>query len=387
MLTIYRRHRKECLHRKDGRAYRRCHCPIWVDGYLSDTEIRKSLGTRDWQKAQDTIRRWEADGQRTRDVREPETLDHAKQSYLADAVARKLAEPTVYKYTLLLRHLAAFAEERGLRTLKELTVEELGVFRSRWKDGPLSAGKKLERLRTFLRFCERRKWVTENAALDLKPPKVIQRPTMPFTSDEMTRILAAAGEYGETCAVNARDNARRIRALILLLRYSGMRIGDTVSLTADRIMGDRLFLYTAKTGTPVHIVLPEFVVRALEATPRVTERYFFWSGAGKLNAAISTWGERLQRVFKKAAVTGGHAHRFRDTFAVELLQTAVPIERVSVLLGHQSVRITEKHYNPWVRSRQEQLEADVRRSWARDPLALMETKGTPEVHGDVGALN
>jgi len=54
---------------------------------------------------------------------------------------------------------------------------------------------------------------------------------------------------------------------------------------------------------------------------------------------------------------------FRDTFSVELLLAGVPIERVSILLGHQSVRITEKHYAPWVRARQEQLEADVRRTW------------------------
>lgn len=54
-------------------------------------------------------------------------------------------------------------------------------------------------------------------------------------------------------------------------------------------------------------------------------------------------------------------NRFRDTFAVELLLSGVPIERVSILLGHSSVRITEKHYAPWVRDRQVQLEADVRR--------------------------
>jgi hypothetical protein len=39
------------------------------------------------------------------------------------------------------------------------------------------------------------------------------------------------------------------------------------------------------------------------------------------------------------------------------------MERVSVLLGHSSIKVTEKHYSPWVRARQEQLEADVRRSW------------------------
>jgi hypothetical protein len=42
------------------------------------------------------------------------------------------------------------------------------------------------------------------------------------------------------------------------------------------------------------------------------------------------------------------------------------------MLGHSSVKITEKHYSPWVRERQEQAEADVRRGWPRDPIVLME---------------
>jgi len=52
---------------------------------------------------------------------------------------------------------------------------------------------------------------------------------------------------------------------------------------------------------------------------------------------------------------------------VDLLQAGVPMERVSVLLEHSSIKTTEKHYAPWVRSRQEQLESDVRRSWERYP--------------------
>jgi integrase/recombinase XerD len=96
---------------------------------------------------------------------------------------------------------------------------------------------------------------------------------------------------------------------------------------------------------------------------------------------VGDWQRSLRRLFKLAGVPDAHAHRFRDTFAVELLLAGVPLERVSILLGHQSVRITEKHYSPWVAARQEQLEQDVRRTWDTDLLVLPETKGTSEVHG------
>jgi integrase len=94
---------------------------------------------------------------------------------------------------------------------------------------------------------------------------------------------------------------------------------------------------------------------------------FDFETPGSQDRIAGLWEKRLKKLFESAKVSKGQgnavSHRFRDTFAVELLLAGVPIERVSILLGHQSVRITEKHYNPWVRSRQEQLEADVARTW------------------------
>ncbi len=71
----------------------------------------------------------------------------------------------------------------------------------------------------------------------------------------------------------------------------------------------------------------------------------------------------MSRIFEMAKIEGGHIHRFRDTFAVELLLAGVPIDQVSILLGHSSVRITEKHYSPWVQARQDQLETAVKNAW------------------------
>jgi integrase len=158
---------------------------------------------------------------------------------------------------------------------------------------------------------------------------------------------------------------RTIGAFVLLLRHSGLRIGDAVMLERSRITLDKLFLYTAKTGTPVYVPLPEFVLTALAAIPKISDRYFFWTGGSKIDSATGDWQRTLKAVFDRARIPDGHAHRFRDTFAVGLLQAGVPIERLSVLLGHSSLKVTQRNYSQWVPARQEQLESDVRRSWAR----------------------
>jgi integrase/recombinase XerD len=48
---------------------------------------------------------------------------------------------------------------------------------------------------------------------------------------------------------------------------------------------------------------------------------------------------------------------------VSLLEAGVSMENVSTLLGHQSIRVTEKHYSPWVKTRQEALDKAVEKAF------------------------
>ena len=381
MLTIFRRHKKTCTHRNEGRDYRRCHCPISVEGFVGNELIRRALKTADWNRAQDVVREWEAK-QQVAQRELPVSIAQAADIFTADAKARNLAASTTYKYELLFKRLKDFARPAGYELLRDLDVDAMTRFRGEWKDGPRASQKKLERLRAFFRFCQRRKWVADNPASELKAPKITTSPTLPFTHDEMVKILEATEAYQSKAAHNAKLNAIRLRSLVLVLRYSGLRIGDAVSLSPDCLSGDTLFLYTAKTGTPVRVKIPEFVASTLRATPQMDGRYWFRTGKSKLRTAVGKWQRRLLALFEPAGIAGGHAHRFRDTFAVELMLAGVPLERVSVLLGHQSVRITERHYSPWVRARQEQLEADLQRAFASDPLVLMQTNPTQSTRGE-----
>src|SRR5205807_602195 len=223
MLTAYRRHLKNCRRRDEGRSYRNCRCPIWVDGILGGAEIRESLKVRDWQRAQEIIREWEIENRRTSQLTRKSTQEAWKE-FLADIEARKLNDSTARKYKLLNRQMEEFAQRRGLRVLADFDLSKVSQFRSEWKDGPRSSAKKLERLRAFFRFAQKRKWVAENPALDLKAPKISLCPTLPFSREEMVLILAATDQYKEEMPSHGIENGRRIRGLVLLLRYSGMRI-------------------------------------------------------------------------------------------------------------------------------------------------------------------
>lgn len=90
--------------------------------------------------------------------------------------------------------------------------------------------------------------------------------------------------------------------------------------------------------------------------------------APSARAAVSNWRKRIADVFEEAGIKDGHTRRFRDTFAVALLKRGFSLENVSRLLGHTSIKITEKHYNPWVKSRQDTLDADIKgaNGWLRE---------------------
>lgn len=353
MLVIYRRHNlKKC--RLRSRSEYRCKCPIWVTGTRANGErVREALKLRDWNRAQELVRKWDVEG--TRPVQPHRvSLDEWRDAFLQDCAARHLTEATIKLYRLLFKQLGAFAAARGIRFINEFDLAVLSDFRAGWVNGPLSAQKKLERLRGIFKFAVSRKWVAENFALALTSPKVKQKPTLPFTTDEVTAILKAAEGKGR----------ERIRAFILTMRFSGLRISDVTSLKTESLQGNRLFLYQAKTGEPVSVLLPEFVAGALRSVPLSNSQYFFWSGQSKLTTKVGFWRNRISKVFKRAKITNGHTHRFRDTFAVSLLEAGVSLEDVSALLGHQNLRVTQKHYAPWVRTRQDALDRAVQAALA-----------------------
>src|SRR5204863_9454995 len=177
------------------------------------------------------------------------------------------------------RRFVGYCSRKGFRVLQQLDVDAVRGFRHELvKDYSANAARKrLEYVRAFFRFCQDSGWITANPMAMVKPPEADLSPTLPFEKDQIDAMLKVAD--GFSAKGKFKDgNRKRLRAMILLLRYSGLRISDAAVLERARLSGDKLFLYTQKTGTPVWVPLPHLVVEALKGSPSDNAKYLFWNG-------------------------------------------------------------------------------------------------------------
>jgi len=257
-LTLYRRPLKRCQHyRTEGaRAAVKCSCPIWADGELNGKRYRKSLGLRDWARATRRLAALET-GQ------EPPSKPVAEAVELFLSANQDLAPGTQRNYRRTLRYLVAMAARKEIGSVAAIDVEALDQFRASREISPLTWAKELEILRCFFRFCLDRKWTTENPAKLLTAPRNLKpAPREPYTPSEMTKVLAACEAMGR-----GPYERMRARAMVLLLRYTGLRLGDVATLARDRVRNGEIHLYTAKNGNPVRLPVQPELQAALDSLP------------------------------------------------------------------------------------------------------------------------
>ena len=81
----------------------------------------------------------------------------------------------------------------------------------------------------------------------------------------------------------------------------------------------------------IFVPLPKVLIDALDACPG--KQFPLWTGESKKKSVIGNWQRALKKLFKLAKVPNGHAHRFRHTFAAELLLSGANLTNVAQLLG------------------------------------------------------
>jgi integrase len=386
-LQLYRRHCKECKgnHAEDSksgqfeegrRGWKRCDCLIHASGTIAGKFKRQSTGEWEWEKANSVATTWMAVGSWAPGASQPEppeipaptppriTVKQATDAYIAKCNSRDIKSPTLAKYKTLTNQLEAYCARLGYSYTDELGVLDMDRFYGSWKDGKKGKAKKLERLKSFVHFCLKRKWLTEDIAEDLQaPPNASElNPKSPFEDEELERIYAACDKIppqpkpGPGYRTWDGDDARDFIDVSI---YTGFRISDVATFdTSKRLNGNDVFVRMHKTGKPLYTWIPDWLAARLRAREKIHGPLIFMCGkTGNAKQLCDIWrNKRLKAVFELAGPfeEAPTPHRFRHTFARILLEKGVSVADVAELIGDTEA-VVRRHYAKWIKGRQIRL--------------------------------
>jgi integrase/recombinase XerD len=368
-VTIYVRHGAACCH-KENHVYKgkSCKCRKRLRWSHDGKQRDVSAKTRSWAEAEKAKQQVLA--QLGGDPTKPIHLESDSRMTIAAAAelflsskSEQVAEGVLKKYERELKRLEEFMSKHSKHVLAAIEEKDIILFQKGWSKVYKSKQTRRSlrtRYREFFRYCKRKKWVDDVPDFDKIPKDTAKdRPTLPLSAEQYDALLVAIPEtFADT------RKAQRVRAIVQLMRYSGLAIRDAVTLERSELIRDaerdvyRIVTSRTKTGTHISVPIADSdVSKELLSVPNDNKRYFFWNtGEGKPQSAVTNWQHDLRELFRAAGFPEGHPHQLRDSFAVGLLEDGVPMEKVSKALGHESIKTTEKYYAKWNKGQQDALD-------------------------------
>lgn len=324
----------------------------------------------------------------------------AKSIKLVDAVKgyllsrkSKCNEKTVEWYRQKLAHFCYVLErECGVTALQNVTVTHLRLFVEHMKETkadennphkPTRDGVTIrdvtvkgyvQCIKGFFNWCVREELLKKNPALQLDNPKVGRYVIKTFTEEQVKLMLAA-------CDTSTTTGFRDYTIMLLLLD-TGIRVSELCGLTLDRVylsvLNEAFIKVMGKGRKEREVGISSDVAQRLW-------KYIHVHRHPKNEASqvlfINLFGEpltvcgveqMLQEVAKRTHITGVRVspHTFRHTFARMFLENGGDVYKLSLLLGHSSVVVTENYLKDFMSRNARQGQA----------------KHSPVAHLDVGKL-
>jgi integrase/recombinase XerD len=407
-VSVYARHTSGCKNTSEKKL-KDCTCPKWM--YIKATQKRISARTIHWgtaeqeaQKIRDAYNPYKVRIAELEKMKEATTIliEDAIEKWLADKSKNNARSSTIEAYSGSLRQLLAFTKSQNVNHLHEIAPTHLTDWKAAWPDKAISSmRKKRSHALSFFKFCVQQKWVDprDNPALALTA--IIGQDkisAIPFMTDQYDAILDATYIYDNSLRtvnrLECQDGGARLRAIIQLMRWSGLAIRDAATLERHRIDGNGVLkIRRAKSAQNsnvwVILPLPPEIIEELRAMATPNDKYFFWSGTSKPRGLVGNFNRSFARLWKLVTwprplvdvdhnPVRPHSHMLRHTFAYHFLQSKQgDIRDLSRLLGHTSIRTTEKYYLNFVPDESAELNEKVRKSWAILGAPGFEKKPTP----------
>lgn len=247
--------------------------------------------------------------------------------------ARQLSKNTIRPYVSELTRLAKFLDKHGV-LLGDLTQHHLTRYIAGYGFANSTANRQLVILRQFF------SWLNHPVAdhlHEIKSPR-IHRPVPEFLTQAEEKLLRKTLKE----RIDKRHH-KRDQALICLMLDTGLRVAETVGLSAGNVdlSGKRITLvckgnkqHTKFLSADSRRLLRPFVDGRLPSDPVFESSRHTALSDRQVRRIVSTWCS-LAGIEKSV-----HPHTLRHTFATSLLSRTGNLRLVQVAMGHESPQTT-----------------------------------------------
>lgn len=295
------------------------------------------------------------------------SLSDAVEGFLLACEARQLSPHTIRDYSTTLAHFKRFVGDdppldqidAGLiaRFMASLALPQPRLGAVAVPDAPLSKKTALNRhtgLSALWSWALRERLVHSNVVREVTPPRPEQRAIEPLSEADVRALLAvcdrtrAYSRPGKRACDNARPTALRDRLIIFLLLDTGMRVSELCGLTASAVDLRNRQVFVMGKGDK------ERALPVSAETAKVLWKYMKSRAEAKASAPllVAVNGEPLTRTAvlqmladlgERAGVRDVHPHRFRHTFAINMLRNGGNVYALQLALGHTTLEMVRTY--------------------------------------------
>ena len=202
--------------------------------------------------------------------------------------------------------------------IEQIRAEHLDIFVNSLKMLNSSKNTTLIPVRSFLQFCE------DYFDVPSVAKKVKDLPEQPHKQ----RCLSE-NEYAAVLKVCSEQE----KAIVQILACTGLRASEFCDLTPNSISPDETFLTVIGKGRKR---------RCVPLNNTACQAFFTINLSKNFNRDSLSY--ICKCLAKRASLPAFGPHAFRHFFCTRLIKAGVPIAKVSKILGHSSIAVTEKTY-------------------------------------------
>jgi len=270
--------------------------------------------------------------------------------YVRDMQMRELSEKSIYSYECDIKAWFRYIyKEQGNQSIKDLTeddIEEMIFMCKEYGNNTERIKRRMASISAFYKFLRRKKLITENPCEFLSRPRkglpvVVQTFLTKAQCDEVKEKLKEHGDLQLTTYIMLSLSTMARVTAISNIMWEQI---DFENRTVDDVLEKEGKIVTLFFSKEVKSLLLE--LQEQRKADGIDSKYVFvtkYAGEYK-QAGVNSLSDWTKKVGEMIGILTLHPHDWRHSGATLLKNAGMSLEEVSVLLNHESIDTTRRHY-------------------------------------------